>query len=122
MSKSISKKLVLFLSVIAIIFFALFGSSVLNVNDKEVTSWIESDLPIGSSKEKVISFCEKKGMEHSAFYKPELYYDKDHSISASIKKKWNYFLLVEGGVYVVFYFDGNNKLVRYKVDEAYTFL
>jgi hypothetical protein len=121
MSKGITTTSALAWSVIAVIAFVLFGSSVIDVNAKKVTAWIESEIPTGSTKEEVIRFCVRKGMEHSAFYKPEIYYDKNHTISASIKMKWLLSLL-DGGVYVVFYFDENNKLVRYTVNEAYTFL
>jgi len=119
MSKLIARRSAIAVVVLAIISFIVFGSTFFNVNDKKVTAWIQSEIPIGSTKDEVISFCERKGMGHSAFYKPDIYYEKNHEISASIMKKWS---LIDGGVYVVFYFDEHNKLVRYKVDEAYTFL
>ena len=92
------------------------------VTEEDVRSWIATDLSIGSEKLEVIAFCERKGMEHSGNYEPELHYEKSHQISASIQKNHAYLNWFDGGVYVVFFFDANDRLTHYDVHEAFTFL
>ena len=85
----------------------------------DVEAWIKKDLPIGSSKEQVISVLDARGIEHSGRYKPELYYDKNKTISAALRdtKKG---ALVTSGVFIEFRFDAADKLLSYSVKELLT--
>ena len=106
--------------IICAVLAGLIGVRNFSVSESDVRSWISSDLPVGSAKSKVVAFCDQRGFMHSADYQPDLYYNKTKSFNASIptRKAWP----LEGGVYVMFQFDNDDKLVSYTVSEAYTFL
>lgn len=91
-----------------------------SVTESDVKLWIASELPIGSPKANVVAFCERHGLTHSATYLPDLYYNKTKSFNASVPthKAWP----LEGGIYVVFQFDSEDKLRQYTTSEQYTFL
>jgi len=107
------------LSVVAISLGVFLLIWITSISEDKVRSWIAADLPLGSTKEEVIAFCERRGMTHSGYYKPELYYAKSRSISASIPIRdfW-----IKSGVYVTFQFDENDRLVGYDVRTVHTFL
>ena len=86
---------------------------------EEIKAWINQEIPIGSSKTHVVEKLEEKKINHSANYKPELYYNKTKTFNASIQntKKG---VLTKGGIYMEFKFDENEKLVSYKVEEVFT--
>lgn len=85
----------------------------------QIESQIKKEIPIGSSKTQVIAFLESHSYEHSAYYKPELYYEKNKTINASTPRK-SYGILTEGKIYMTLMFDQNDKLVNYKVEEILT--
>ena len=86
---------------------------------EEVEAWIKKEIPVGSSKDQVVSALEARGIEHSAGYKPELYYNKNKTISAAIRDTTKG-VLVTGGVFMEFRFDANDKLRSFSVKEQFT--
>ncbi len=85
----------------------------------QIESQIKKEIPTGSTKTQVIAFLDSHGYEHSAYYKPELYYDKNKTINASVPKK-SYGILTEGKIHITLVFDNNDKLASYKVEEILT--
>ncbi|MFC1771940.1 hypothetical protein ACFL3A_01155 [Pseudomonadota bacterium] len=121
MKRTLIKRAGVILGLVAILVIGIFFvADYANVTEREVTSWIEADIPIGATKDEVIAFCEKRNIDHSAYYRPELNYEKTRTISASVKSKYTF--LLESGVYITFEFDGSDRLESYEVDEVFTFL
>lgn len=42
----------------------------------DIETEIKTNIPIGSSKEKVVAYLESHGYEHSANDRPDIYYNK----------------------------------------------
>ena len=84
-----------------------------------VEKQLAAEIPVGSDKDKVIAFLDANEFEHSGRYRPELYYDKNRTISASAPQK-KYGLLVTGKIYVTFTFDQQDRLVSYRAEEVLT--
>jgi len=85
----------------------------------QIESQIKKGIPIGSTKDQVVTFLDSRGYEHSANYKPELYYNKTKTINASVPKK-SYGILTEGKIHITLVFDNNDKLASYKIEEILT--
>jgi hypothetical protein len=85
----------------------------------QIESQIKKEIPIGSTKAQVVAYLDSHGYEHSANYKPELYYNKTKTINASVPKK-SYGILTEGKIHLTLAFDNNDKLASYKVEEILT--
>lgn len=85
----------------------------------QIESQIKKEIPTGSTKAQVVAFLDSHGYEHSANYKPELYYNKTKTINASVPKK-SYGILTEGKIHITLVFDNDNKLANYKVEEILT--
>jgi len=107
-----------FLLFVVLLFFALVQGC--NAQTAiEIETWIKQEIPLGSTKTFVVSKLEEKKIEHSANYKPELYYNKSKSFNASIPntKKG---VLTKGGIYMKFNFNEKDELVSFKVEEIFT--
>jgi hypothetical protein len=121
MKRTLIKRAGVTLGLVAILLTGVFlVVDYANVTEREVSSWIEADIPVGVTKDEVIAFLEKRNIDHSAYYRPELNYEKTRTISASVKSKYTF--LVESGVYITFEFDGSDRLESYEVQEVFTFL
>lgn len=106
--------LVKILSVVVCVLITSCGPTV-----AQVESQIKTEIPIGSTKAQVIAFLDAHGYDHSANYKPELYYNRTKTINASVPKK-SYGVLTEGKIYITLVFDNKDKLASYKVEEVFT--
>ena len=115
------KRAGLVFGVVCILAVAMFlVADYTSVTEQEVYSWIEADIPLGSTKDEVIAFCEDRSISHSAYYKSGQYYEKNRTISASVKNKFSF--VVQSGVYINFEFDESDKLISYDAERIFTFL
>lgn len=76
-----------------------------------VRSQIEQGLAVGSSPERGLEFLDSLKVVHSPY--------KDHGIQANFGRS-SQKDLVSGAVYVRLYYDENNQLVRYTIEEILT--
>jgi len=104
------------LSLVGAGIFAIIVLRVASPSEDSVRAMIQQELPLGSSPNAVVAYCNKNGWSNSGL----VMYEQYRQINASIPTYRNW--PMEGGVYVVFTFSGAGSLQRFKVDEAYDFL
>ena len=103
---------------LATIFVSIAIVSCAGPSTNEIEQMLHENIPIGTSKENVVAFLDRKGISHSADYKEGSYYAKSKQITASIKKRgW---LLSSTGIFIKLYFDADDKLSKITVDETVT--
>jgi hypothetical protein len=108
--------------VLAIVFVLSVGILIVGCDYKspdEIKRNVEISVPIGTSKRDVISFLDKNGFEHSAEYKPKLYYEKNKEISAVAPGK-KYGVLTTAKVYIIFRFNEEDRLIEIETREVKT--
>ncbi|OGA30845.1 MAG: hypothetical protein A3G80_14480 [Betaproteobacteria bacterium RIFCSPLOWO2_12_FULL_62_13b] len=87
-------------------------------SQESIRTTLEAELPKEADVSAVINVLDRTGVAHSAHDK--YFYAKEKRINASIptNRGWP----MEGGVFIRLFFDDKNRLLRFEVDEAYTFL
>ena len=114
------KSVGLFAGTLLIALFAGCGSARPSADDfrKEISS----QLPIGSNKAEVSKFLDSRNISHSDIQDHNEYDEKHNWITvrimtASIRSKG---ILWDSQVYMVFYFDESDRLVKYQVRNVRT--
>jgi hypothetical protein len=115
MATKTKKIVVSAIALIVLIVASLVVRVPMGPNAEELRNEIEKALPIGTSRDRVVEFANKHGLEHSN------YLERERMINA-IKRGVSKGLLSESSAYVRFYFDDKGTLQRFTVEEVSTSL
>jgi len=86
---------------------------------RDIERLLTRDIPPGTSKNEVVKFLDANGFDHSANYKPELYYLKSREISARAPGK-KYGVFTSARVHVKLTFNEKDMLENIEAREVKT--